>query len=242
VTLKIPLRGKALREGCRSRFRIASDDAFDHPKPLSTSAAVDVGNSLKKIFGGVVEALKVISIPFGLLGGTKAGVDLWQAWHPRFELEVERSAPVILTYDPRQKGLTLTCGLVITNRGTASDGIERANSDLRSTTDPSRHYVFGDLSIIFKDGPNQIPKNLPIQKDSGKATTCEFSAYMTDKLRELFQLHDTRRELIVTLVGHGQKSYSVKFTFDFGADIGPTLFNPSNKEPVILNFRGSDMQ
>jgi nucleoside phosphorylase/predicted acylesterase/phospholipase RssA len=170
----------------------------------------------------------------------KAGIDIWQAWYPRFNLEVEKSAPVSLTYDPRQKGLTLTCGLVLTNRGTASDGIERANSDLRSTTDTSRHYVFGDPYIIFKDGPNQIPKNLPIQKDSGKAITCELNAHLTEKLRELFGLHDTRRELIINLFGHGQKEYSTKFVFDFGQDIGPTLFDPSKKEPVTLTFLGSD--
>jgi hypothetical protein len=102
--------------------------------------------------------------------------------------------------------------------------------------------MFGDLDITFKDGTNQIPKNLPIQRDASKSVTCEIGAYMTDELREMFQQHETRRELVITLFGHGRMSYPVRFSFDFGEDVPTTLFDSSKKEPVSLTFVGSDLQ
>jgi len=176
------------------------------------------------------------------MGGLKGASDLWQTWRPNYELEITRSAPVKLTYYPKQKELIFALGLNLNNKGTTSDAIERIGADLRLTTDSSRHCAFGDLDITFNDGSNQIPKNSILQKETSKSVTCEMSTYMTDELRAMFHLHETRRELVITLFGHGQRSYPVRFFFDFGEDVATTLFESSKKEPVTLTFLGSDVQ
>lgn len=184
--------------------------------------------------------LEKVAIAIGLMGGLKSAWDLWQTWHPNYDLEIVRSAPITLTYDPKQKDLIFAFGLILNNRGTTSDFIERTNADLHLTNSNPQHFAFGDLDITFKDGSNRIPKQLPIQKENSRPLTCEISAHMTDELRAMFQLHETRRELVVTLFAHGQRSYPVRFAFDFGEDIGTTLFTSSKKEPVTLTFVGSD--
>jgi hypothetical protein len=205
----------------------------------------DLKNALKAT-GSVFKAgyfwLEKIAIAIGVMGGLKGAADLWQTWHPSYDLEIERSAPVTLTYDARQKDLILAVGLILTNRGTTSDAIERSTADLRLATDSSQHCAFGNLNITFKEGANQIPRNLPIQKDGSRSVTCEISAHMSHELRGMFQLHETRRELVITLFGHGQKPYPVRFAFDFGEGVAKTLFDPSKKEPQPLTFLGSDLQ
>ena len=185
--------------------------------------------------------IQKVCIYIGVVGGLKGGWDLWQTWHPSYDLEIVRSAPVTLTYDPKQKDLIFAFGLILNNRGTTSDFIERTDADLHLTSGNSPHFAFGDLEITFRDGSNRIPKRLPIQKEASRSVTCEISAHLTDELQAMFQLHETHRELVVTLFAHGQRSYPVKFAFDFGEDIGTTLFNSSKKEPVALNFLGSDL-
>jgi hypothetical protein len=105
-----------------------------------------------------------------------------------------------------------------------------ANADLHLTNSNSQHFAFGDLNIAFRDGSNRIPKQLPIQKEAARPVTCEISAHMTDELRAMFQLHETRRELVVTLFAHGQRSYPVRFAFDFGERLparNETMFSPT---------------
>lgn len=183
-----------------------------------------------------------IAILIGVMGGLKGALDIWQTFRPNYDLEIKRSSPVRITYDPKQNDLIFTVGLIVNNRGTTSDAIERSDADLRLITDPSRHCTFSNREISFKDRNNQIPKNLPIQKEAFKSVTCEISAQMTDDLHEMFQQHETRRELLITLIGQGEVSYQVRYFFDLGEDVAPTLFDSSKKEPVTLTFIGSDLQ
>src|SRR5947209_773778 len=90
-----------------------------------------------------------VAIYIGVMGGLKGAWDLWQTWHPNYDLEIVRSAPVTLTYDPKQKDLISAFGLILNNRGTTSDFIERTNADLHLTSDNSPHFAFGDLDITF---------------------------------------------------------------------------------------------
>jgi hypothetical protein len=135
----------------------------------------------KKIFKGGYFWLEKVAILIGVMGGLKGASDLWEARFPHYDLEITRSAPLTLTYDPRQKVLTCSVGLIFNNRGSRSDEVELCSGDLRSTTDRSRHYAFSDLYVVFKDSNNEVPKNLPtgvvVEKTNGTiavdVTPCE---------------------------------------------------------------------
>jgi hypothetical protein len=94
-----------------------------------------MGFNVSRILKGGYFWLEKIAIAIGVMGGLKGASDLWQTWHPNYHLEIEPSAPVALTYDPRQKDLTFAFGLILNNKGTTSDAIERSVADLRLTTD-----------------------------------------------------------------------------------------------------------
>jgi hypothetical protein len=72
--------------------------------------------------------LEKVAIIIGVMGGLKGASDLWQTWYPKYDLEILRSAPVTITYDSRQNDLVFALGLIVNNRGTTSDAIEKEPS------------------------------------------------------------------------------------------------------------------
>jgi hypothetical protein len=179
----------------------------------------------------------IISIPKGLIDGWQA---IEQTFYAKPKLIIERSAPLSLTYDPKQKILTLSFGLILQNKGDDSEAIERCSGYLGVPGDATRRAAFDDTDIIFKDGGNQIPKNLPIQKGGEyRPITCEITSYFTDQLRAMFSQHETERELVLSLSGQNQRSYSVRFGFDFGDGIASTLFDPTLQAPKTLRILDS---
>jgi hypothetical protein len=78
-------------------------------------------------------------------------VDGYQAVFASPKLIVERSAPVALTYDPKQKTLAISFGLILQNKGNDSEAIERCGAYLGVPGDPTRRVDFGDPAIIFKE-------------------------------------------------------------------------------------------
>lgn len=188
-----------------------------------------------------------IGIIIGVIGGIisipKGAMEAYETFFAKPKLIIERSAPLTLTSDPKQKTLTLSFGLILQNKGNDSEAIERCSAYLGVPGDASRREDFSDPDIIFKSDGNQIPKNLPIQKGGDyRPITCEITSQITEPLRAIFNQHETQRQLIFALYGQANRSYSISFDFDFGSDIASTLLDPSLRDSKSLTFIGSNLQ
>jgi hypothetical protein len=189
------------------------------------------------IIFGVIGA--IISIPKGIIDGWQA-ID--QAFFAKPNLVVERSSPLSLTYDPKQKTLTFSCGLVLQNKGTDSEAFESCTAYLGIPGDLDKRVAFSDPDVIFEQGGNSIPKNLPIRKDGDyRSIACETTSSVTDPLRAIFNQPETQREFVIKLSGQDQRIYSVTFDFDLGAGVGATLFDPALKAPKTLTMIDSNL-
>jgi hypothetical protein len=179
---------------------------------------------------GVIGAL--ISIPKGIS-------NLWQTI-PNHALRVEAGTPISLTYDPQIHTLQLTFSLIIYNKGHDSETIEQSQAYLGIPGDPQHRYLFADPDITFKENSAEIPKNLPILKDTYKSIFCETGSYMTDDLRAWFNQKQTGREFVLSLSTIANKSYLVRFAFTAGDNIKKIFSDSSVTTPKTFKFLGSN--
>jgi len=177
----------------------------------------------------------------GSIGGTisiiAAAVALVQYTIREPKLQIQRASDVIVAYEPGRRTFSLTLGLVIQNVGTESETIKRVDAQLSVAGDPSRHIGFSDPEISFLQERSEVPKNIPIAKDSYKAVTCRIAKHLPEPEQELQKHYETKRELDIRITG-SNKTYSTKLCFDIGSDVAKDLFEKGKE----LTFKNSECQ
>lgn len=184
------------------------------------------------------------AIIIGLIGGCisipKSAVEAWQVMFSRPKLEVWKSAPASIKYDPQRRLLGCSFGILLHNTGTKAEVIHTLHAHLGIPDDPSRSAPFSDNDIILKEGANEVPKVLPIEQNMSSNLTCEITVTISDSLRGLFNQPETARELVLELVGEENRSYPATFHFDFSEEVAKTLFDPQGPPTRVITFIGSD--
>jgi hypothetical protein len=188
--------------------------------------------------------LEMTAIVIGAVGGLisipKTAIEVWDAYFSEPQLEIFRSAPVVLTYEPQQKVILFTVGVSLHNKGKKSERIQNINAFFGVADDLERRAGFNETNIVLKSGPNQIPRYLSLKPDSLESITCEITAHFSE-ISGLFQQHETRRVLELVIAGDEGRTYSVKFSFDIGKDVASTLFDTNIKSARTIQFIGSDL-
>jgi hypothetical protein len=187
---------------------------------------------------------KNVGIIIGLVGGLisipKSAIEGWRTIFGKPELEVWRSAPVSLTYDPKHGSLQCSFGVLLHNTGNRAEVINTLSAYFGLPDDPSRRVAFSGNDITLKEGANEIPKVLPIEQNMAKTLTCEINVALSDSMRDLFTQHETSRELVLDLGGENSRSYPAVFRFDVSENVTKLLFDSEGPPIRFIQFLDSD--
>ncbi|PYJ12648.1 MAG: hypothetical protein DME93_06570 [Verrucomicrobia bacterium] len=183
------------------------------------------------------------AIIIGLVGGIisipKSTIEGWQTIFSRPKLDVERSVPVSIAYDPKNNVLRCSFGMLLFNAGNKAEIIKAFHAQLRVPDDPKQCVLFSDSGTVINEDKNAIGTVFTVRQNDSKSLTCEITVDSSDPIRGLFKLQPkTARELVVELVGEDQSYHPAAFHFEFGEDVLKELFDPEGRGSIT--FYGSE--
>lgn len=177
----------------------------------------------------------------GVLGLLKDGREVWRDWNSKPDVRVSSTTPLAMKYEPGNRTVTFSFGLVLHNEGNKAEMIRDATAQIAFAHDANRHFDFSRADVSMKEGGAGVPINLPIGKDVTRSVVCEVSTLLTDDLRNLLQQPDTRRIFVLTLTGMNEV-HSVRFRFDLGTAVLAYVLDPKATTAREVQLVGSDLQ
>ena len=187
------------------------------------------------VLGLIVTALTlVLTLVFGLPPFCKSVQETWG--EPT--LNIERSTPLTLRYDPKKNTLTFAFSFGLENAGSKSEAVEQCSAYLDTPGDDNRRWQFSDPDFVLRTDDNKEGKKFVIPRNVTQSMQCEITSDVTsDRIAALLG-NQTRREFVLTITGRKGRPYVTKYGFDFSRLTWDALVNP----PFHVRFVGSNDQ
>src|SRR5207247_8400631 len=124
------------------------------------------------------------AIIIGLVGGIisipKSTIEGWQTIFSRPKLDVERSVPVSIAYDPKNNVLRCSFGMLLFNAGNKAEIIKAFHAQLRVPDDPKQCVLVSHSGTVIHQDTNAIGTVFTVTHSDYKTLDFEINVAPSD--------------------------------------------------------------